>query len=79
MADFFPKVEATQYRGSVGVGEGRLDEICLKLRRLRAVLAQLAGRNEGAASRHAEAAQRRFNFPYGAATWAISTGAGSLE
>jgi hypothetical protein len=43
MADFFPKVEATQYRGSVGLPEGRLDEFLVDFRRNLPLNAEFAG------------------------------------
>jgi hypothetical protein len=36
----FSKVEATQYRGSVGLPEGRLDDFSVKMRRFAAQSAE---------------------------------------
>jgi hypothetical protein len=45
MAYFFPKAEATQYRGSVGLSEGRLDEFPVNPAKLTLAPADFAGSN----------------------------------
>jgi L-fucose dehydrogenase len=59
MADFFPKVEATQYRGSVGLPEARLDEFLVNLTRITLAEAEFDGRDRHSRCRRLTA----FCFP----------------